>query len=305
MIMLPLQTMGMIMKVRWSNMKKIILAFATLLALFLFLNSIVITHPNEFSIITEFGEIKSERTQAGVSFKIPFVQSVEKIPSNILLYDLSSSDVITQDKKTMITDSYVTWQITNPTLFSQTLNATVTKGESLIDVTVYNALKTVIGSLSQTELISGRDGILSQQILDTIGDSMEKYGITLITIETKHLDLPDSNKEAVYERMISERENIATTYTAQGESEALQIRNTTNNEINVMISNANLEAQKLIAEGEAEYMRILQKAYANESRSEFYSFVRALDAAKVSLAGNNKTLILSSDSPIARIFYAE
>ena len=286
-------------------MKKIILAFATLLALFLFLNSIVITHPNEFSIITEFGEIKSERTQAGVSFKIPFVQSVEKIPSNILLYDLSSSDVITQDKKTMITDSYVTWQITNPTLFSQTLNATVTKGESLIDVTVYNALKTVIGSLSQTELISGRDGILSQQILDTIGDSMEKYGITLITIETKHLDLPDSNKEAVYERMISERENIATTYTAQGESEALQIRNTTNNEINVMISNANLEAQKLIAEGEAEYMRILQKAYANESRSEFYSFVRALDAAKVSLAGNNKTLILSSDSPIARIFYAE
>ena len=286
-------------------MKKIILAFATLLALFLFLNSIVITHPNEFSIITEFGEIKSERTQAGVSFKIPFVQSVEKIPANILLYDLSSSDVITQDKKTMITDSYVTWQITNPTLFSQTLNATVTKGESLIDVTVYNALKTVIGSLTQTELISGRDGILSQQILDTIGDSMEKYGITLITIETKHLDLPDSNKEAVYERMISERENIATTYTAQGESEALQIRNTTNNEINVMISNANLEAQKLIAEGEAEYMRILQKAYANESRSEFYSFVRALDAAKVSLAGNNKTLILSSDSPIARIFYAE
>jgi len=286
-------------------MKKIILALTTLVALFLFLNSIVITNPNEFSIITEFGEIKSERTEAGVSFKIPFVQSVEKIPSNILLYDLSSSDVITQDKKTMITDSYVTWQITNPTLFSQTLNATVTKGESLIDVTVYNALKTVIGSLTQTELISGRDGVLSNQILTTIGDSMQKYGITLITIDTKHLDLPDSNKAAVYERMISERENIATTYTAQGESDALQIRNTTNNEINVMISNANLEAEKLIAEGEAEYMRILQKAYADESRSEFYSFVRALDAAKISLSGNNKTLILSSDSPIARIFYAE
>lgn len=286
-------------------MKKFILALTSLVALFLLISSIVITNPDEYSLITEFGEIKNVRTESGISFKIPFVQNVEKIPANILLYDLSSSDVITQDKKTMITDSYVTWQITNPTLFSQTLNATVTKGESLIDVTVYNAMKTVIGSMTQADLISGRDGVLSKKILDNIGSSMEKYGITLISMETKHLDLPDSNKEAVYERMISERENIATTYTAEGESEAMQIRNTTNNEINIMISNANLEAEKLIAEGEAEYMRILQKAYEDDSRSEFYSFVRALDAAKVSLKGNNKTLILSSESPIAKIFYTE
>ena len=103
--------------------------------------------------------------------------------------------------------------------------------------------------------------------------------------------------------MISERENIATTYTAEGESEAKQIRNTTNNEINVMLSNANLEAQKLIAEGESEYMKILHKAYSNESKSEFYAFTRSLEAAQKSLVGKNKTLILSSDSPLAQIFY--
>ena len=116
-------------------------------------------------------------------------------------------------------------------------------------------------------------------------------------------DLPDSNKDAVYERMISERENIATTYTAEGNSEANQIKNTTNNEINVMLSNANLEAEKLIAEGESEYMKIMQEAYSNKERSEFYTFVRSLDAAKASLKGDNKTLILSKDSPLAQIFY--
>lgn len=266
-------------------------------------NSIVITQPNEYTLIKEFGKIKTVISEAGISFKKPFVQTADTLPSNIQLYDLSESEVITKDSKTMITDSYVTWKITDARLFAQTLNSSLSNAESRIDVAVYNAMKRIIGSMTQSELITERDGQLSEKTFENIGDSMKEYGIDILTIETKHLDLPDSNKEAVYERMISERENIATTYTAEGESEAKQIRNTTNNEINVMLSNADLEAQKLIAEGEAEYMRILSDAYADEERSEFYSFTRALDAAKTSFVGSNKTLILSSDSPLAQIFY--
>ena len=103
--------------------------------------------------------------------------------------------------------------------------------------------------------------------------------------------------------MISERDNIAATYTAEGNSEAQIIRNNTDREVTIMISEAEKQAEILIAEGEAEYMRILSEAYADPSRTEFYSFVRSLDAIKVSMTGDNKTLILSSDSPIARIFY--
>lgn len=266
-------------------------------------NSLVVTQQDEYTLIKEFGKIKTVVTEAGLSFKKPFVQSVDTLPKNIQLYDLSESEVITKDSKTMITDSYVTWKITDPRLFAQTLNSSVSNAESRIDVVVYNAMKRIIGSMTQTQLITERTGQFSEKTFENIGDSMKEYGIELLTIETKHLDLPDSNKEAVYERMISERENIATTYTAEGESEAKQIRNTTNNEINVMLSNANLEAQKLIAEGEAEYMRILETAYSDKERSEFYSFSRALDAAQVSFVGSNKTLILSSDSPLAQIFY--
>ena len=279
-----------------------LIAIAVVVGIIFVSKCIVVTQTDEYTLIKEFGKIKSVNDKPGVSFKNPFTQSVDYLPKNIQLYDLTASDVITKDSKTMITDSYVTWKITEPRLFAQTLNSSIDNAESRIDVAVYNAMKRIIGSMTQAQLISERSGQLSEKTFESIGDSMKQYGIDLLTIETKHLDLPDSNKEAVYERMISERENIATTYTAEGESEAKQIRNTTNNEVKVMLSNADLDAQKLIAEGEAEYMKILQEAYSDRSRSEFYAFVRALEAAQVSFVGSNKTLILSSDSPLAQIF---
>ena len=131
---------------------------------------------------------------------------------------------------------------------------------------------------------------------------MAQYGIEIITVENKRLDLPSDNKTAVYERMISERDNIAATYTAEGQAEAQVIRNTTDKEVTVLLSNADMQAEILVAEGEAEYMRILAEAYGDEARTEFYEFVRSVDALKVSMTGSNKTLVLSADSPIAQIF---
>ena len=163
----------------------------------------------------------------------------------------------------------------------------------------------VISSKTQTEVISGRDGELAQQIKDNVGDTMEQYGIELIAVETKHLDLPNDNKEAVYQRMISERNNIAASYTAEGESEATKIRSETDKEVEIMLSEAQAKAEALQAEGEAEYMRILSGAYADESRADFYTFVRALDAAKASLSGSNKTLFLDKSSPLVEVFYNE
>ena len=152
-------------------------------------------------------------------------------------------------------------------------------------------------------MISGRDGELAEAIINNIGDKFTQYGIQVISIETKQLDLPNDNKEAVYDRMISERSNIAATYTAEGSAEAQIIKNTTDKEVSILLSEAQKQAEILKAEGEAEYMRILSEAYRDESRSDFYSFVRSLDALKESIKGDNKTVILSEDSPIARIFY--
>lgn len=264
--------------------------------------SVTVTQQNEYKLIRQFGKVDRVISEPGISFKIPFIESTQSLPKETLLYDLAESDVITKDKKTMISDSYVLWRIQDPLKFAQTLNCSLESSESRINTAVYNATKNVISSLSQDQVITSRDGELSEQVMDAIGDNMEQYGVQLIKFETKRLDLPDDNKAAVYERMISERDNIAATYTAEGNSEAKVIRNATDKDVTIQISDAKKQAEILEAEGEQEYMKILAQAYGEEERSEFYSFVRSLDALKASMKGGNKTIILSSDSPIAQIF---
>lgn len=278
------------------------LVIIAIVAVILLLSSMVVTQENEYTLVKQFGKIEYVIEEAGLGFKIPFIQSTDKLPKEILIYDLAASDVITMDKKTMVADSYVLWKIVDPQLFVQTLNSQVANAESRINAVVFMSMKNIISSMEQTEVISGRDGELTRMIMANIGDSMAQYGIELINVEIKRLDLPDDNKNAVYERMISERNNIAASYTAEGEAEATKIRTQTDYEISISISEAKAKAEATVAEGEAEYMKRLSAVYADEARSDFYTFVLSLDAAKASLTGENKTLILDEDSPIAQIF---
>ncbi len=270
------------------------------IAVIVLANSLVVTMENEYTLVKQFGKIERIVPDAGLSFKVPFIQTTDTLPRTLLIYDLTQSDVITEDKKTMVVDSYVLWKITDPLKFVQTLTL-IPNAESRINTIVYNSMKNVISSMEQQEVITSRDGVLNEMIMSNIGSTMDQYGITFISIETKHLDLPSDNKAAVYERMISERNNIAASYTASGESDAKKIRTETDNEIVVSVSEAEAKAEKIISEGEAEYMRILSGAYNTADRADFYTFVRSLDAAKKSLKGN-KTLILDKSSPLAQIF---
>ena len=281
----------------------IIAAFVLLAAIVVAESSFVVTYPNEYTIIKQFGKIESVRREPGLSFKVPFIQTAETIQNEVLLYDLAVSDVMTKDKKSMIADCFVLWRIEDPYKYTQTLRAQKSNAEFRIDNIVYNSLKNVISSLSQEEVISGRDGQLTQTIMENIGDTLEQYGITLLAVETKSLDLPDENKSAVYERMISERNNIAATYQAEGQEEAKEISNNTTAEIIVMQSEADAQAAEIIGKGEAEYMRILSDAYNDPEKADFYLFLRSLDAAKATMRGDNKTLIINETSPIAQIFY--
>lgn len=285
--------------------KKFAIPLMIVIALLILVNSgMVVTYPNEFTVIKQFGKIVDIREEAGLSFKIPFIQRAEKIENEILLYDLAVSDVMTKDKKSMIADCFALWRIEDPQRYTQTLSAQKSNAEFRIDTIVYNSLKNVISSMSQEEVISGRDGELTAAIMDNIGDTLSQYGIKLLAVETKSLDLPDENKAAVYERMISERNNIAATYQAEGQEEAKEISNKTKAEIIVMQSEADAKAAETIAKGEAEYMKILSEAYNDPEKADFYIFLRSLDAARATMTGNNKTLIIDETSPIAQIFYS-
>jgi len=281
---------------------KITAIIIAVLAVVVLFSSIVVTEKNQYKLIRIFGKVDRIETTEGLSFKIPFVAQVDTLPKEILIYDLEMSDVITSEKKTMVADVYVLWQIKDPLKFAQTLGGSITNAQSRIDANVYKALKTVIGSMTQAEVISARDGELSVSIVENIGTAMDEYGIQLVSVETKHLDLPSDNKLAVYERMISERSQMAAQYTADGEAQSQIIKNQTDKEVAIMISDAEAQAALTVAEGEAEYMRILSEAYSDNKKADFYNFIISLEAAKNSLTGSNKTLILTQDSPIARIF---
>lgn len=302
--------------------------------LYIVINScLIVCHEDEYKLVRQFGRVDRTITNAGLFVKIPFIESVDTVPKKVLLYDLPVSDVITSDKKTMIIDCYVLWRVSDPLKFAQSLSHSIANAESRIDQLVYNAMKNTVSNMTQDEVIKSRDGkitvtdilvnedvtsndieveevtevveikSLTEEIMDHIGTSYEQYGIEIVTVEVKKLDLPDDNKLAVYTRMISERENIAAQYTAEGEAQAKKIQNTTDKEVSIMLSEANAKAEQIKAEGEAEYMRILSDAYKDEEKSDFYSFVRSLDAAKGSMkGGKEKTLILSENSPIAKIF---
>lgn len=282
---------------------KWIIAAAAVAAVILLASSVVVTYPDEYILIKQFGEIVKVVEEPGVSFKVPFIQESNSIPKELQLYDIPKSDVITKDKKSMIADAFVLWKVSDPVLFTRHLNGQVAQAQSRISASVFSSLKSVISNMDQAEIIENRDGKLALEINANIGKSLDGYGIEVLAVETKSLDMPDDNKQAVYERMISERNNIAASFTAQGKSSAQKIINDTSKEVSVMRSEAKAQAEKLKAEGEAQYMQILSGAYNDAEKADFYNFVRSLDAAKNSLKNGNNVLMLDKTSPIARIFY--
>ena len=281
--------------------KKIIGIVVLLLIVVLLQGSMVSTYNDEYKLVLQFGKVVRVVETPGLSFKIPFLQTTQSIPNYEMIYDLIPSEVNTRDKKVMVTDSFALWSVTDPLAYLSRLGANKANAESRISVVVYNAVKNVISSTDQADVISGRDGKLAEMITEKIGSSLDSYGIKVKKVETKLLDLPDSNKEAVYQRMISERQQIAEKYTADGNYEASLIRNDVDKQVNIIVSNAEAEAAKLQAEGEAEYMRLLGKAYNTEDKQEFYKFTQALEALKSTLNGDEKTIILGKDSDLAQI----
>ena len=285
-------------------MKKIIAIVIVALLLFAGLNALYTVEENQYACTVRFSKIIGTTDQAGLHFKVPFIDSVKYFTKATQLYDIPPSEVLTSDKQNMTVDCYILWSISDPKLFYQTLG-TNSNAEDRLDALTYNELKTVMGTLAQADIINMEDGAKRNEIYESISSDVDAlartYGIRVEDVKIKQFDLPESNLNAVYSRMISERNQMAEKYTADGNYEASIIRNDVDKQVNIIISNANAEAAKLEAEGEAEYMRLLAEAYDTKDKKDFYEFTLALDALKKSLSGGQKTVILDANSELAQI----
>lgn len=281
---------------------KVIIAVLAVVVLITAISSVYTVREGEFAYITQFGAIKRTETDAGIKLKIPFIEDVNRLTSRQMIYNVNPSEVLTADKKAMIVDSYSIWRIEDVTTFIRTVG-NINEMQKRIDASTYSVIKNMMGNLMQSEIIADGEGgrnTLNQQITDQVSTNLLGYGVDVMSVEIKRYDLPSDNTAAVYDRMISERAQMAETFKAEGEYEAAKIRNETDKEIGILIGEARAQSQKLLGEGEEEYMKILKELYQDEAKADFYLFVRELDALKNTLQGD-KTIILGPDSPIVDI----
>ena len=280
--------------------RKIALLIIFAAAVVVALNSIYFVQEGEYAIIKRFDKVVNIPMEAGLNFKVPFLDNKSSLTKKLEFYDVSPSDVITKDKKSMIVDTYAVWRISDPYTFLRQAG-NVYEIERRLEASIYGSLKTTIGSLDQMDIIASRtNNSINEAILLNSVNSMSAYGVELVDVQIKKFDLPESNKDSVFDRMISERNQIVATYHAEGEEEANKIRYTADKEKEIIVSKAQAEAAQIEAEGEREYMRILASAYSTKDRADFYEFLRGLDAVKISLQGD-KTIILNNNARLAEI----
>jgi membrane protease subunit HflC len=284
--------------------KKIFLIAVIALLVIVLANSVYTVRENQYACRVQFSKIVDTTAEAGLHFKIPFIESIKYFSKATQLYDIPPSEVLTSDKQNMTVDCYILWQISDPLKFYQSLGSATVAEDRLNNLT-YNQLQTVMGTLAQADIVNMEDGAKRNEIYEgiaaTVDGAAAQYGIHVVDVKIKQFDLPESNLNAVYTRMISERNQMAEKYTAQGNQEATMIRNEVDRDVNIMLSNAKAQAAQLEAEGEAEYMRLLAAAYDSDDKKDFYEFTLALDALKKSLTGEEKTVILDANSELAKI----
>lgn len=291
-----------------SLLKTLLPVLVLIIAVIAIFSCTYVVQENEYACVVRFSAIVETRSNAGLYFRIPFVDQIKYYNKATNLYDLAESEVLTADKKNMTVNSYILWKISDPKTFYQTLGSTG-EAEARLDVLTYNSLKNTMGTLQQTQIINpgntgGRED-LYLTVTREVAEAASVYGIEVVDVKVKRLDLPEDNEAAVYQRMISERNQQAEKFIADGEYQASLIRNEVDKQVNITISDAEVQAAQTIASGEEEYMKILAEAYNTKEKQDFYEFTKALETLSASLDGQSKTVILGKDSELVRLLMGQ
>lgn len=288
-----------------ENLAQLMRIGLVMFLLFIFLcvlvTNVFIVKENEYRIIRQFGEVTRVIDQPGLTYKIPFLQSVTTLPKHQLLFDTQPTEVNTKDKKKIIVDNYVVWRIVNPTEMIQNAR-TISNVEKRMSESVSSTLRNELGSLDYSAIINEEKsarGDFNQLVTNRVNEVLQRdrFGIEIIDVRVKRTDLPEQNENSVYNRMISERHSKAQEYLSIGEAEATKIRAATDRSVTEMLSVADAKAKQVQAQGEAEAARIYNNAYSQDPA--FYSLYRTLESYKTTLQGQ-PVIVMPIDSPYAK-----
>jgi membrane protease subunit HflC len=246
----------------------------------------------EQAVLLQFGRPIRTIIEPGLNFKIPFIQKVEYFERRLLVYDASPRELITRDKQQLVVDNYSRWKITDPLKFYQTV-VTINGAQSRLDDIIYSNLREAMGRMTLRDIVSGdREGAM-KRVTEESNEKAAAYGVEIIDVRIKRADLPEKNEQTVFSRMKTERERQAKMFRAEGDEEARKIRSTAEKTRMILLAEANREAEIIRGEAEAGATKVYAAAY--EKNSEFYAYMRTLEAYRRTLS-NKTTMILDPSS---------
>ena len=260
------------------------------------------TRETEFALITQFGRPVRTVANAGLHVKWPF-QSILRFDRRLRVYNPRPAEFLTRDKKNLVIENYVAWRIDDPDRFVKSVGDTGSAEMRLHDI-IWSGLSAALGTLDLESLVSASaDKVQTASMLDLLTTqadrtALEQYGIRVVDVRIKRLNLPEQNKQSVFARMRAERERIAMRYRAEGEEQALVIRANADREKEAILSAAYKDAEKIRGEGDAQATLIYGQAYSRNPR--FYKLLRTLDSYKKVL-DDKTTIIMNSDSELLKV----
>ncbi|MGR2740289.1 protease modulator HflC [Billgrantia sp. Q4P2] len=262
-------------------------------------NSLYVVDETERAVKLRFGEVIEENIQPGLHFKVPITQTVRKFDTRVLTLDTDTSRYLTLEQKAVIVDSFVKWQVVNPTRYYEATAGDEMMAIRLIQPRVDESLRNEFGRLDLQQIIAERrDDLMIRPTQELDSLMREELGVSILDIRVKRIDLPDDVSAAVYDRMRSEREREAREWRAQGQEEAERIRANADRRRQVLLAQATERAETLRGEGDAEAAAIFSEAYGQNA--EFFSFWRSLNAYRQSFDGERDMLVLDPTSDFFR-----
>ncbi len=272
--------------------KPMIIAALAVLVIIVISGGFYTIDESEQGAVLQFQKIIAEVNEPGLHFKIPFIQSVEKFEKRILDYDSDPKEIITQDKKTLVVDNYAKWQIVNIKTFYETVRNEGMAQLRLDDI-IYSDLRNELGKYSFNDIVTNKRKEIMEAVTALTQEKCNQYGIRIIDVRLKRVDLPQQNEGSVFERMRAERNRQANLFRSEGEEEALKIRADTDKQSTIIMAEAYQQAESVRGEGDARALTIYANGYNRDT--DFYQFMRTLEAYQTTLK-EKTTIVLPPDS---------
>lgn len=258
-------------------MKKSLLVIIAL-GFIVFFTTVFIVDERQQVVVLQLGKPVRTITEPGLHFKLPVpFQNAVTFDDRLLEYDVAPEEILSKDKKTLIVDNYVRWLIKDPLLFLQTVQA-IPNAVTRLDDIVYSELRQELGKHNMSEIITETREEIMEIVTNASDKATDQYGIEVVDVRIKRVDLPRENEESIYARMDAERKRQANKFRSEGEEEAQKIRASTEKDKTIILANAYKEAEEIRGEGEAKALEIYANAFNKDP--EFYEFMRTLEAYK-------------------------